>query len=369
MVEGEPEIETIVVTVAPAEPIRVGLYTPLTGGAADLGDDQRKGMTLAVEEINAAGGVAGRPLQLFTADNSCTPEGGTSAARELIELHEVSVLLGGMCSGSTFGAMEVLEELEVPGVTTGATNPGLTSPEDGNMWEFRINSHDAMMGEAYASYIANEVDSVVMFVLNNDYGRGADEAFRTSLGPLGVEVLSTEFFEREQADYRPVLTAIKDADPEGIVIIGAASPINVFIRQFHELDMDQKLFTRGVLDSEFVDLTADDPSLGEGLTSVNYWTFGADSEFQEAYEARWGEDARFLAAVAYYGTYVIADAIDRAGSDDPAAIRDALEGTDMMTGMGPVKFDENRQGYSNIYVTVLEDGAIQLLEVIEQEQP
>jgi branched-chain amino acid transport system substrate-binding protein len=367
IVEGEPEIETIVVTATPSEPIRLGLYTPLTGGAADLGDDQRKGMTLAIEEINSSGGVLGRQLQLFTADNACTPEGGASAARELIELHNVSVLLGGMCSGATLSAMEVMAELGIPGVTTGASSPSVT--EQGNIWEFRINAHDGMMGEGYSTYIANKVDSVIMLVLNDEYGHSADEAFRSYLEPLGVEVMGTEYYEREQSDYRAVLTAIKDANPEGIVMVGAASPANVFIRQFRELGMEQKLFTRGILDSEFVDLTADDPSLGEGMTSINYWTFGADPDFQEAYEARWGEDARFLAAVAYYGTYVIADAIERAGSDDPAAIRDALEETDMMTGMGPIKFDENRQAYSNMYVTVLKDGAIQLLEVIEQEQP
>ncbi len=365
IVEGESE--TIIITTTPAEPIRLGLHTPLTGGAADLGDDQRKGMTLAIETINVSGGVLGSQLQLFTADNACTPEGGTGAGRELIELHNVSVLLGGMCSGATMGAMEVMKELEVPGVTTGASSPAVT--EQDNIWEFRINSHDAMMGEAFSRYIADNADSVVMLVLNNEYGRGADEAFRSALEPLGVEVMSTEYFERETADYRSILTSIRAADPDGIVMVGAAAPANVFIRQFRELDMDQKLFTRGVLGAEFVDLTADDPSLGEGMTSINYWTFGADTDFQEAYEARWGEDARFLAAVAYYGTYVIADAIERAGSADSTAIRDALEDTNMQTGMGPVKFDENRQAYSNSYVTILTDGEIKLLEVIEQKQP
>ena len=118
-----------------------------------------------------------------------------------------------------------------------------------------------------------------------------------------------------------------------------------------------------------INLTKDNLSLGEGMTGVNYWMYGADPNFQESYRARWGQEARFLAAVTYNGLYVIADALKRAGSDDPEAIRKALVSTNLMTGMGRVKFDKNQQAYSNVYVAVLRGGKIELLDVIEQPQP
>jgi branched-chain amino acid transport system substrate-binding protein len=304
-------------------------------------------------------------LRLYSADNACTPDGGVSSTRELAELQRVKALLGAGCSGPTLSSLPLLIEFGIPQVTIGSTNLQIT--EEGNPWEFRVNANDETFAQAFSKFIAGEVSTVSLLVLNNEYGLGSEDAFRRYLDELGVEVLGSEYFERGQADYRSALTSIKAQNPEGLIFIGAAADGNIFFRQFRELGMNQKVYTRGAVSAELADLIADDPSLAEGAKDVTYYGTGGNPEFDERFRARWGVLPTFSAGAAYCGTVVLADAIERAGSDDSVAIRDALKTTDYDCTdiLGPIKFDEKGQAKSHIYITGMEAGKIIVVDVIK----
>lgn len=350
------------------EPIKVGVSAPLSGPVAWIGEDFMHGATLAVELINEQGGIDGRPLQLFEADNACTPGQAAGAYRKLIDLDQVAVILGGACSGPTLAAMPIIEQAGVAQLTSTATNPDITKNAGvgGNSWQFRINVDDSIMAEVFAQYIADAVDSITIFAINNDFGRGAAAAYTEQFGNLDVDVVSTEYFEQGQADYRPTLTAVKSRGPEALLLVMEGKDASVFIRQMHELGMDQRVFARGsVVSSEFIEAMGDDIDLGEGIQEASIWALGQDPELDALYEARWGTPTHAHGAMAYYAVNVLATALKNASSLDRAGIRDALAQVDTeLPGLGKVSFNDHNQAHPNMTITVLQDGEVHIQEIL-----
>lgn len=350
------------------EAIKVGVAVPLSGPVAWIGEDYLHGATLAVEQINEQGGIDGRELKLFEADNACTPGQATSAYRKLIDLDQVDVILGGACSGPTLAAMPIIDQAGIAQLTATATNPDITknAGAGGNQWQFRINVDDSIMAEVFAKYIADNVGSITIFAINNDFGRGAAAAYTEQFGNLGVDVVSTEYFEQGQADYRPTLTSVKSKDPEALLLVMEGKDASVFIRQMHELGMEQRVFARGsVVSSEFIEAMGEDVDLGEGIEEASIWALGQDPELDEQYEARWGTPTHAHGAMAYYAVKVLAEALKNTDSLDRAGIRDALAQVDMeLPGLGKVSFDDHNQAHPNMTITVLQGGEVTIQDIL-----
>ncbi len=367
IVEVEKQVE---VTPAPKEPIRVGISSPFTGAVAYGGEDVNMGATLAMEEINAEGGILGHPIELFVADNACSADQAISSIRKLVEVDKVVVINGALCSGATMGAMPLLEQYEVPMVTSSSTNPKITdmSGVGGNIWEFRTSPHDVMMADGFSKVIAEDAETVAILAPNDDYGRGAAAAFEAALANEGVEVLAIEFHEKGQPDYHSILTKWKELDPDALVIPMFAHDASIFMRQFRELQMPQMVFARGaVVTPEFLEDIKDDLTIGDGIMEATGWAYGAGPDFDQRFEERWGFPSRYYAAMAYMAVrYVIADAIriaiEETGEANPATIRDALEKVSVETFNGLIEFDEYNQAHPLVSVTTLDDqGNISLL--------
>jgi len=344
----------------PVEPIRLGISGVMSGPLSVIGEDYREGAHLAVEQINAAGGVLGRPIQLFVVDNQCDPAQGINAAGNLIFAHRVAAFIGSSCSGVTLAVMPVIQRIGIVQLTVGSTNPRITEQagRGGNIWQFRMNIDDAIMARGTSELLADEARVAAIIAPDNDFGRGAADAFRANLTSKGVRITSTELYTSGQPDFRPLLSKIKAANPEALVVVADAPDAAPMAQQFVELGMSAKIFGRGsVVSAEFVRLVRDN-RIWNGAKEVNRWA-PSNSRFEQDYARRYGRPPRIHAPLPYYGIHVLAEAIRLARSDERRAIRDALTQVNLtFPELGPVRFNEFHQAHPDMFITQLRDGAV-----------
>jgi branched-chain amino acid transport system substrate-binding protein len=353
-------------------PIRIGFASAMSGPAAITGEGVRWGGALAVEEINAKGGIMGRKLEAYFADNKATPGEAVSAVRKLADVDKVDVIIGQTHSGACLGAMPVVKEIGVPMVIEACSHPQIRalSGKGGNEWTFRVALDDEIMAYTFARYMAKQnVKSSSILAMNNDFGRGAANAYEAAFKKAGIKLVSTEFFDPGQADYRPVLTRLKRAGAEtilGIILAGDGAP---FMRQFRELGLTQKVYSRGSLASaEFLHQVKDNPKVGDGVVEAGYWVAGLDPDWDKKWQERHGIPPRVhgsLAAIAL--KWAVAPAIEialkKTGKADRATIRAALKEVDVKDSpLGPIKFDDNHQAWINMILLEMQDGKLRILE-------
>jgi branched-chain amino acid transport system substrate-binding protein len=375
-------VVAIVGTLGPAgaqdrSPIRVGISTRLTGRAALIGDGDRKSVMMAVEEMNAGGGIAGRPIEAIFADNRGVPSEAVSAARKLVEVDQVVAIVDSAGSSGTLAVMPILPELRVVNLAKTSTNPQIyaMSGVGGNPWSFRMNLDDEMIADVYAAFIAQRVRSVSILAYSDDFGRGAAAAYRPRLATRGVRVVSEDFFDRGIPDYRPLLSRVKRLNPEGILLVMTAGDAMVFVRQFAELGMTQKVFSRGDIASpEFVASIKDSPQIAEGWMEATLWAEGIDPFYERRYRARWNSDPIIHGAMAYYALrYVLAaafeDAAARQGRIDRDTVRQSLSRVNVSTPIGTIWFDDHNQAYPNLYIIEIRSGRVVILRSLRVSAP
>ena len=353
-------------------PIRIGFASAMSGPAAITGEGVRWGATLAVEEINAKGGVMGRKLEAFFADNKAQPGEAVSAVRKLVDVDQVDVIIGQTHSGACLGAMPVVKELGVPMVIEACSHPQIRalSGKGGNEWTFRVALDDEILAYTFARYMARQdVKSTSILAMNNDFGRGAANAYDAAFKKANVKLLSTEFFDPGQPDYRPVLTRLKRTNPEAILAIILASDGAPFMRQFRELGLTQRVFSRGSLGSaEFLYQVRDNPKIGDGVIEASYWITGLDPEWDKKWTERYKVPPRIhgsLAAITLKWAVVPAleIALKKHGKADRQTIRTALEEVDVKDSpLGPIKFDANHQAWINMILIEIRDDQLHILE-------
>jgi branched-chain amino acid transport system substrate-binding protein len=357
---------------AQAPPIKIGFASAMSGPAAITGEGVKWGATLAIEEINARGGVAGRKLEAYFADNKAQPGEAVSAVRKLADVDQVDVIIGQTHSGACLGAMPVVKEIGVPMVIEACSHPQIRalSGKGGNEWTYRVALDDEIMAYTFARYMARQnVKTASILAMNNDFGRGAANAYDAAFKKAGVKLLSTDFFDPGQPDYRPVLTRIKRAGAESILGIILASDGAPFMRQYHELGLTQKVFSRGSLGTaEFLHQIRDNPKLGDGVVEASYWINTLDQDWDKKWTERYKVPPRIhgsLAAITLKWAVVPAleIAIKKTGKADRKSIRDALEQVDVKDSpLGPIKFDDHHQAWINMILIEMRDGQLKVIE-------
>jgi branched-chain amino acid transport system substrate-binding protein len=357
---------------AQAPPIRIGFASAMSGPAAITGEGVRWGATLAIEEINARGGVMGRKLEAYFADNKAQPGEAVSAVRKLADVDQVDVIIGQTHSGACLGAMPVVKEIGIPMVVESCSHPKIRelSGKGGNEWTFRVALDDEIMAHTFARYMARQgVKSASVLAMNNDFGRGAAAAYEAAFKKARIALVSTEFFDPGQPDYRPVLTRLKRANAEAILGVILASDGAPFMRQFRELGLTQKIFSRGSLASaEFLHQVRDNPRIGDGVVEASYWVVGLDPEWDRRWTERYKVPPRIhgsLAAITLKWAVVpaIEIALRKYGKADRASIRAALTEVDVKDSpLGPIKFDDHHQAWINMVLLEMRDGQLRILE-------
>lgn len=328
---------------APAgEPLKVGVVLPLTGKLAKFGEIEQKSFLMAAEEINAAGGINGRPIQLIIEDTTGKPDVGRSAIEKLISKDQVLVVGGGYSSSVTWASVAVAQQRKVPFLVNTGSADNIT--EQGWDYIFRLNPPVSEYPQALHSFLKEkaEIKSVVILHENTLFGQSGSKEFMEQCKAFGLEVLMKEGYEAGAVDFKPLLVKVKSKDPDMIYMISYVMDAALLMRQAKELNLNPRLFVGGGAGFTLPEFQTNAGEASEFVFSATLWTssvpYPGAREYYDKFFAKYGTPTEYHGAEAYAAMYVIADALKRAPAFTPEGMRAALAETDMMTVFGPVKF-------------------------------
>lgn len=319
-------------------PIKIGVISALTGDAAALGADHLSGVRLAVDQINAAGGINGRQVQLVAEDGKCSGSDGATAAQKLVNVDKVVAIVGGFCSGETLAAAPIVEAGKVPIISPGSSNPGITQAGD---FVFRVYPSDAWKTQAMAKYFAEEGFARIAIISENtDYAQGLHDSLEGDV-PEGALVFD-ENVEPGTKDFRSLLTRLKSVAFDVFIPNPNTDGVDaVMVQQFREAGFTQPIVGQDTMDSLVVAQIAGDAA--EGVLLVNVPTAGEGKPFEAEFKAKYGDPKSSIgwAAYAYDAANVFFEAFKTVGTDG-TAVKEYLYALPSYAGViGDFSFDEN----------------------------
>ena len=338
----------------------------LTWITAFYGQAAQKGAQLAVDQLN--GKDQKYTYKLVTADDACTPDGGAQAFNNLIDAQNVDVILGSPCSAATLAGMAVLPRSQTPALTQSSTNATISqeSGAGGNPYMWRINLDDSLMAKVFAKYIADQgIKKIGMIAVNNDYGRGAVASYKTEFPKNNVTVVAEQYYTQGAGEFRAQLTKIGGASPDAMLDVGASQDAAVMVKQFKELGLNFKIFTRGdVVSTTFQD-TAKDQCLGNGIEEATNWdgSNSVVSAYLNDYKAKYSENPLSYAGQSYYAVEAISQAVN-AGGAGRAGIQKGLSRENWQSPIGTIKFDDHNQAHGNMFIEGFVSCQIKLIKTV-----
>lgn len=357
---------------AQGDEILLGQYGSLTGGTAMFGQMTDKGVQLAIEEINAAGGVLGKKLTVKTLDDASREDQVQGVVEQLLNDGAVT-LLGEVASKRSIAAAPVAEQNSVPMISTASTNPKVTVDERTGVrkFTFRVCFTDPFQGAVIAQFLHGELKktkAAVLYDSKEDYSVGLREGFMKRFKELGGEVVGEEAYQGNDKDFRSQLTSLKGTNPEALVVPGYYGDINLIVKQARGLGLNIPIVGGDGWDS---------PTLAEGAAAEfkdcyfsNHFSPEEDragvKEFVAAFQKKWSQEPNGLAALGYDAVKLTADAIKRANSTDPKAIRDAIEQTKDFQGVtGTISIDAEHNAVKSAVIVKVEGNKFPLVTVIK----
>ncbi len=352
---------------AAAQEIKIGLAGPMTGPLAFLGQHMKWAGDLAVDEINQKGGVLGRKLAFLVQDSACRPADAVAAAERLLSQDRVDAMLGDVCSGATIALMPVLEKAQRPLIVTVSTHPDITlrAGAGGNKWVFRTVPDDAMIAAVVAKQLKG-VKNLAIVAEDTDYGRGAVKLLKERL-PAEVKIVSEDYFKQTETDFLPVLTRVRASKPDAIGTYVLDQAALNLMKQYLQFGMAMPLVGRPPLGSGVVAPVVASGKFDGSWTVYPYYDKYASPQneaFTKPFIERHKQGPHYAAYGVYEGIKVLADAIRRAGTTDPNAVRDALEKTNYAGILGPIRFNANNQTIANLMLLQIEKSAVVVKELV-----
>jgi len=350
-------------------PIRVGVVLPLTGNLSKFGNIEKNSFNMGLEEINAAGGVNGRPIELVFADDASRIETGRSAVEKLVVQDKVVALTGGYSSDVTLAVAFLANRLRIPFlVTTGAAD--MITERD---WDyvFRINQPISEYSKTLIEFLHGELKYKSVAILHDSglFGRAGAIEFSEHATELGWKIVLQEGYEPGTVDFKPLLGKAKAAKPDVVYMISYVHEAALLMKQSKELNFAPKVFAgagAGFTLPEFYELAG---SAAENVLSATLWTpqvpYPGAREYSINYRKKYGTETDYHGAEAYASIYVLADALKRSKELTPRGIREALVKTNMMTAFGPVRFiSYENKGQQNSLPTYLVQWQKGVLETV-----
>ena len=355
-------------TARAAEPIKIGEYASLTGKEAGFGQTSHQGVVLALEEINAAGGVLGRKLELSYEDNQTKSGESATAAKKLISRDKVIALIGEVSSGRSLEAAPIAQAATLPMIAPAATNAKVT--QVGN-YIFRVCFIDPFQGTVMAKFAKDDLKAkrvAILSSVSNAYSLGLAKYFKETFVPAGGIVATEKNFSEGDKDFRAQLTAVKAANVDAVFVPGYYTESALIVRQARDLGITVPFFGGdGWEDEQLLSIG------GEALNGCYYSThFSAENsdasvrKFVTKYKARWkNEVPGAFSALGYDAVYVLADAITRAGTTDGPKLRDALAATKNFAGAsGITTLDQDRNASKPATIIAIKGGKLQFHKTV-----
>jgi branched-chain amino acid transport system substrate-binding protein len=348
--------------------IKVGEYASLTGKEASFGQSSHKGILLAVEEINAAGGVLDQQIELIVEDNQTRPGESATAAKKLIAREKVIALLGEVASGRSLEAAPIAQAAKVPMIAPAATNPKVTEIGD---YIFRVCFIDPFQGTVMAKFAQDDLKVrkvAILSSVSNAYSVGLARFFRETFTVGGGEIVAENNFAEGDKDFRAQLTAVKASGAEAVFVPSYYTEAALIVRQARDLGITVPFFGGDGWEA---------PQLlqigGAALEGCYYSThFSPENNdpavrsFVGRFKTRWNnETPDAFAALGYDAAYVLVDALKRAGSTDGAKLRDALAATKDFVGVtGKTNIDAKRDASKPAAILAIKGGKLTFLKTV-----
>lgn len=352
--------------------LKIGVVGPETGGSAQLGQAQHRAVQLACEEINAANGAGGWKLEAFFEDDEGNPTKSASVTNKLIQETKVNVLIGAINSSCTLADMVHTERAGIPQITAGSTGASIT--EQGNKWIFRTAVNDELQANALVAYAMKTlgIKKASTLTAADDYGQSGAKLLKAAAEKAGLELVVTATYNGGDKDFKPQLLSMKDKNTGAIFLWGIYTEAALIAKQARVLGMDCQLFgASGMAATKLMEL-------GEGavegmLLTQSFLPDSPDAKvkaFVDKYKQKYNEDPIPHAAQAYDTVYIIADAVKRANSVAPQALKEAIMNTSglrLVTGSPKFVAKGDDVGKS-VLITKIDKGKFTLVESITSSQ-
>ncbi|MFA5838653.1 MAG: penicillin-binding protein activator [Candidatus Paceibacterota bacterium] len=349
---------------APAQetgPIKIGFIGPLTGELANYGENARAAVEIAVEEINAEGGINGRTLKAVYEDDVCNGPGATNAVNKLINVDKVQAIVGGLCSPATLSVAPIVEKEKVALISYCSTAPDITNAGD---YIFRDVPSDLFQGKVAAEYAYNTVGArkAAVVYINNDWGAGLNKSFTEAFEKLGGNVVVSEAYSPESKDLRTQLTKVKSAKADFLYFPAFPDGTTVGIKQIKELKINIPIMGADSWDG--AKLWQDIGSYGEGVVFTAAGTNTSDSFKKKMAEKVGSNEIIYCSNYAYDATKIFAKAMSAVGTEGEK-IKNALYNIVYTGGVGSSKIEFDQNGdtkEANYFFKTVKNGEIVLMK-------
>ncbi len=349
--------------------ILVGEYGSLTGSEATFGQSTHNGIMMAMDEVNAAGGVNGKRIKVLTEDDQSKAEEAANAVTKLISQNSVVSVLGEVASSNSLAAAPICQSNKVPMITPSSTNPAVTEKGD---YIFRLCFLDSYQGESTANYVTKQLGvktAAILVDVKSDYSTGLANFFKQQFIKNGGKIVAEQSYAKGDNDFRSQLTRVRAANPQIIFVPGYYNDIGQIAIQARDLGMKQPLVGGDGWESpKLVEIGG---KALEGCYYSNHYFPGDPSSivqtFVQKYKDRYGQTPDALAALAYDTARVLADSMKRAGKIEGPAIRDAIaatEGFGGVTGTITLGPDRNPVG-KKLVIVEIKNGQLTLKATVE----
>jgi branched-chain amino acid transport system substrate-binding protein len=350
-----------------ADEIVIGGYGALTGSTATFGQSAKKGIEMAVAEVNEKGGLLGKKIRLVMEDDQGKPEEAQTVVSRLINRDRVIAVIGENASSRSLAAAPVCQQAGIPMISPSSTNPKVTAVGD---YIFRVCFIDPFQGQVMAKFAANTLKVKKVAILRdikNDYSVGLAEVFVKSFQEAGGSIVGNESYSEGDNDFSAQLTSLKQKNPEAIFIPGYYTEAGLIARQARQLGIQVPLMG------------------GDGWESPKLWEIGGEAlndcyysnhysltdpspsvqNFVKAFQSRYNEVPDAVAALSYDAAAVLFHAIRQADSAEPKRIRDALSSIHQYRGVtGQITIDKNRNAVKPAVVLRVKNGTLEFVETI-----
>lgn len=329
-------------TVLAQDAIKVGIILPTTGEKAKFGEIEKKSFEMALEEINAAGGVNGKKIAFLFEDDTGRPDVARAAAEKLITKDNVVMLGGGYGSSETFAIAGVAQQNRLPFLVNTGSDNKITEMN----WEYvyRLNPTVNDYPQALESFLAEVVKPKTAAILyeNTNFGSSQSKVFQKTCDQLKIKVVMSEGYQSGGVDFKPLLVKVKQANPDLVYMISYLMDASLLMNQSMELRVTPKLFVGGGAGFTLPEFGQNTGKAADMVFSATLWyqtlPYPGAAEYYDKFVKRYNMDTEYHGAEAYAAAYVIADVLKRTKSMKPDDIRESLSKTDMKTVFGPVKF-------------------------------
>lgn len=358
-------ISAFTVTAMAAETIKIGVNVPLTGFAASDGESALNGAKLAMEQINKAGGIDGKQLELVVYDDQASPRQSVPIATKLIEKDKVLVGVSCSYSGPTRAAAGVYQSAKVPYISAYAIHPDITRAGD---YVFRTSFVGEVQGRAGAK-LAGEIlkkKRAVLITLNNDFGKSLVAGFKEKAKSYGVSIVNEYPYSIKDRQFGPIVARVRADKPDVIYATGYFFTAGPLVTQLRAVGIDAVIIGQEGFDTQsFIDIAG---PASEGViitTSLDRDSKSPETkEFIEQYEKMFNHKTDMVAASGHTAVMVAAAAIKQAGSMDRSAIRDAIAKTNLSASTGTISFNGLGEVIKDVQVQIVKDGQFHHYAVI-----